>query len=150
MVGKKKGFTLIELVAVMAIMTIIFSLGVSYIGLFRRVQESSSEKLLVLKIEDLLRYSKEYFLINGSDGKVRFDRELNTITATDNSVNILDIKYDDEFDVYFQRGTYIGELRISSRGIIDSGTIMIYKKGKRICKITIRVGVDYINVQWQE
>lgn len=150
MVSKKGGFTLIELVAVMAIMSIVFSLGVGYIGIFSKLEEDSSEKILVLKIEDLLRYSKEYFLINGNEGKVRFDRGTNVISILDYEDEILYLEYDDEFDVYFKSGAYSGDLRISSKGMLDSGTIMVYKRGKRLCKIAIRVGVDYINVQWQE
>lgn len=146
-VNSWRGFVLIELIAAMAILTIIFTLCSGYIGIFKSIKEENDERLLVLKVEDLLKYSKEYFLINNKEGKIRFLTSENSIAVLSEEKEIEEVSYSEDYEVYFLKGATRGELRISSEGILDSGSIVIDKEGKKKYIIAIRVGVDYINVK---
>lgn len=144
---KKRGFTLIEVVAVIGILAVLMAIGFPYVYSLNKVKEDTKDEILLISIDDLLKNSKEYCLRNRKGGVIRFDNTNKRGALLIDEISVYEIHYEGKYEVYFKRGTVKGDIKVSNKGRLDSGSIFIIKNGIENNKITIGVGVDYIEIK---
>lgn len=137
---KRNGFTLIETLVSIFIVTILFSVGIS-IGKFRTKLENDMENTeYIYEIQNLFIYGKAVCREKNKAGKISINTSENKIRFVEGWDNI-------EKVVTLPKGYFItgnhDNLLISSNGKITAGiTIQINDNDGKIYKIIIRPGVD--------
>lgn len=76
---KKKGFTLIEVIASLSIILIIFSLTLSVKDIYSTISNDIESKSALYDVENLLSYSKAYCKKNKKSGEIQIDNIRNRI-----------------------------------------------------------------------
>lgn len=140
----KRGYTLIELMIVLAIIVILMLPTLNVSKSYREVIGRIKGKSIVNEISNLISYSKYYcrhydsyglIEVNSSEGKITFKDTLGK------SKIIKTILLEDGF-----KFTSNNSLSINKMGHIDSDTIRIIDKEGKVYKVTISTGVDTVNI----
>ncbi|MDV4152542.1 type II secretion system protein [Clostridium sp. AL.422] len=148
----KKGYTLIELIIVLSIITILASISIINVGRFREKFENIELNNLATEVKSLLSFGKSYCRKNKVPGKiiVGADRKTITFEVTNNSYETSkSIKLKDSMDIgsNFNSSGNIktNENNINDEGFIKSaGTITITNGYNKRIEITVSVGNDII------
>ena len=143
---KKSGYTLIELVAVMAILSILLGGGFTLINSLNKIKKEIEVEDAVYRVYSILSYGKAYCRKNFSDGSIIIDEGGNSIM----------FKYRDKIMKVENLPSYISLSRppkepkvinVSDKGYLDSaGSLNIDYENRRET-ITISVGIDDINIK---
>ena len=145
----KKGYTLIEVIIVLAILVIIIStFGLSY-NFFNKSKEELYKSTLEYEVSDALSYAKLYcfnkqksgkLLISNEDGSlnIKLIENRNLVFSKEFSINA-DL-LDEERNITDKR--MIG---INYRGVIESTSIIIMINKEELV-VTIATGSDDINI----
>lgn len=142
---KRKGFTLIETMVSIFILTILFSVGASLNKFAINLSSDMKNTAYVYEIQNILTYGKAVCREKNKYGKITIDpkkNEIRFIEGTDKIEKILKIPKDISMD-----GKYKSIL-ITPDGKISNGTsIVLIDNYREKQTITVGVGVDYIAVK---
>lgn len=148
----KKGYTLIELIIVLSISTLLFSISVTNIVKFKENMNNVEFENTAVEVKALLSFAKTYCRKNKVPGQIIIGSDRKTITfqVTDRNFPInKSIKLKDNIEIgsNFTSSTDIksDSNNISDEGYIKSaGTIVITNDKNKVIRITISVGSDII------
>lgn len=142
---KRKGFTLIETMVTIFILTILFSVGASLNKFAINLSSDMKNTAYAYEIQNILTYGKAVCREKNKYGKITIDpkkNEIRFIEGTDKIEKILNIPKDISMD-----GKYKSIL-ITPDGKISKGTaIVLIDNYRERQTITVGVGVDYIAVK---
>ncbi|AWK52408.1 prepilin-type cleavage/methylation domain-containing protein [Clostridium beijerinckii] len=145
---KKYGFTLIETVVSIFILTFLFSIGVSISKLGSDLSHDMEDTAYVYEIQNLLSYGKAVCKDKNKYGKITVkssENEISFIEGWDNIERI--IKLPKEIKII---NNDISVLITSSGKISQGNTIKLIDKYGQRQDITIGVGVDLIVIKESE
>lgn len=148
----KRGYTLIELIIVLSIITIFSSITIINISKFKESMDIIEFENIGTEVKSLLSFGKSYCRKNKVPGKfiVGLDRKTITFVVTDKNFPISkSIKLKNDMDIgsnfYSSKDIKTDENNITDEGYIKSaGSIVITNSNKKVIKITISVGNDII------
>lgn len=148
---KKKGYTLIELIAVMAIMIILIGSGFTIISSLKYIKDDVEIDNVIYEIYDVLSYAKAYCRRNFQEGEVLIDTQKRTIQFRyiDNSSSIkTNIIREEKFPKYVDVHTNPGffKIEVSDLGYLKKAGSIFVSIGKKEKIITIAVGNDITNI----
>lgn len=140
----KKGFTLIEVIASLSIILIIFSLTFSAKTIHSTISNEIQCKSALYDVENLITFSKAYCKKNKTIGKIQVDNMKNKITLSSEGRKVIK-------KVYLPKEIKINGcnicMKVNSNGLINKGNTIEFKDDKNnLYKITIAAGIDYITV----
>ncbi|GAA0075940.1 hypothetical protein UT300005_03180 [Clostridium sp. CTA-5] len=142
---KKKGFTLIEVVISIAIISIIFTVSISLSKMNSRISNDIKYESVLYEIENIISYSKLYCKKNNTPGEIQIDNKLNEIAfyqKSDNKIKKVTLPKDIRLVMKNE------SLNIGSNGHIKNGLcITVEDKYNECYDITIRVGVDLVTIK---
>lgn len=142
---KKYGFTLIETVVSIFILTILFSVGVSISKLGSDLAQHMKNKEYVYEIQNLLSYGKAVCKEKNKYGKITVKSSKNEIRFTEGWDNIEKIiNLPKEIKIINKD---ISVLITPDGKILQGNTIKLADKYGQRQDITIRVGVDLIVIE---
>lgn len=143
---KKNGFTLIETIVSIFILTILFSVGTSLNKLGNNLSKDMKNTAYVYEIQNLLSYGKAVCREKNKYGKITIDSRKNQIRFIEGADNIEKIiKMPKEISINEERHQSIF---ITPDGKISRGiTIELIDDYKEKYDITIGVGVDLIVIK---
>lgn len=139
----KKGFTLIEIIAVLAIISIIFTFGGASIVHYKKIGRDIEVENFLASFKHLITEGKISAIDSQANLKIKIENSSKKIKLM-NGINEMN---------YINMPDYI---QLNRNGIIDitseghakaDTTILDNIKDKEKYFISIRVGVDYINIE---
>ena len=139
---KMKGFTLIELIVVISLMSIFLLIAIPKIGFYIRFNEHQQ----IRQIKKDILYAKTQAIVKGNIHKFSYDAINNTYSIQENATVIkrVYLKNGLEFS-YKGSGTVI---TFSRTGAPSNGdTINLHNKNKKKYKITITPVVGKVNIK---
>lgn len=143
----KKGYTLIELIVVLSIITIFSSIVVINIGKVKEKMYDIQFKNLEAEVKSLLSFGKSYCRKNKVPGEIAIGLDGKTILFQVTGIKapiIKRISFGEDIEVLSNINSSGNSNNITQEGYIKSaGTITIKGKKKRT-EITISVGNDII------
>lgn len=147
---KKKGYTLIELVVVMAILVILLGSGFTIINILKNIKSEVEVEDEIYEVHSILSYAKAYCRKNLCDGEVVIDTVKNSIVfkyRDKNNINNKLVGKSEKFPENIKISANfkpINLVNVSNMGYLkNSGTIFI-NDGEKQYKITIAVGNDIV------
>ena len=142
---KKDGFTLIETMVSIFILTILLSVGISQSKFGNNLEHGMEKAAYVYEIQNLLSYGKAVCREKNKYGKIVIDSSRNEIRFIEGWDNIEKIIKLPEEIIIINRYKSIS---ITSDGKIAQGfTIELIDKYREKQDITISVGVDLITIK---
>lgn len=148
---KKRGYTLIELVAVIAILAILLGSGFTIVKMLNNIKNEVELESSVYEVNNILSYAKAYCRKNFCEGEILIDTAENSI--------LFQYKVDGNKKVLVKSEKLPGNIKISAPKINmniinisnmgylkNAGTILI-NSGVNQKSITIAVGNDFINAK---
>lgn len=148
----KRGYTLIEMIIVLSVITLFSSVTIINVGKVKERMEDIEFKNVANEMKSLLSFGKSYCRKNRVPGKIIVGEDRKTITfqVTNSSFPInKTIKLNDDMEIgsNFHSSSDIktDENNINDEGFIKSaGTIILTNKNHKYIEITISVGSDII------
>lgn len=139
---KKRGYTLVELIAVMSIIAILATVSITGVSSIINIKNNMELDSVTYEIRQLLSMAKKYCRTNRLDGKIIIIQNDNKITFNANgiikSVNMPEgIKIKKSYSININKEGYI----------TDSLTITIIGYKGEYNEISIGVGNDIITVK---
>lgn len=148
---KKKGFTLIELVASLSILGIIFSIGSGSYKIYKSTYSDIKVNHALYEIEDTLSYGEIYCKNNKIAGVFYIKQNGNTlIVGLKDRLNnsIKQVKLSDSLFLDMNTNPSKGQtLNINSDGKIQSGRIAFKDVNGKRYELTVRVGANLITIR---
>lgn len=138
---KKRGFTLLELVIVLSILSILMPLGLNAYKSARDISINLQKKSAIADISNLLSYAKYYCRKNDTAGKIRVEGKKNMVFKDDADLTV-------KGKVVLPEGlsfTTNYDLTCTSEGMLSSNSIYLKNDSGKHYRITISVGVDKVN-----
>ncbi|WP_315080420.1 prepilin-type N-terminal cleavage/methylation domain-containing protein [uncultured Clostridium sp.] len=141
---KKKGFTLIEVIASLSIIIIIFSLTLSIKDIHSTISNDIESKSALYDVENLLSYSKAYCKKNKKNGEIQIDNIRNRILFGENAKKtVKQVVLPEEIKIIGKNDC----IQVRSDGHIKQGKTIVFQDNKNnIYKVTIATGIDPINI----
>ncbi|WP_338627538.1 type II secretion system protein [Clostridium baratii] len=140
---KDKGFTLIEVIAVMSITSIILLFGISSTNYYKKIQRDIETEDFIASFKHLLSESKIEAVNRDSVVKILIQNSNKIIKSEENLNLISSITIPEYINNVGKTQIYV-----SSDGKLESGTLIFENtKDKEKYFFKIRVGVDYINFE---
>ncbi|MGL5085498.1 MAG: type II secretion system protein [Clostridium sp.] len=146
---KKKGYTLIELIAVMSILAILLGSGFTIVSVMRQLKEDAEFQCVVGEISSILSYGKSYCRKYRTDGEITIDTYANKITFRNTKLIIKSVKLPDKV-VVAVRGVNSTIINVNEEGYLKKACNIEVTYGKRQKVITIAVGVDKVTVKSEQ
>ena len=144
---KKCGFTLIETVVSMFILTILFSTGVSLSEIGNKLSHDMENTAYVYEIQNLLTYGKAVCMETNKSGKIIVNSSENNIyfiDAWDNVESKKNVDLPKEIRILAKNKS----MKIDRDGKITQGnTITLLNNYGERQDITVGVGVDLIDIK---
>jgi prepilin-type N-terminal cleavage/methylation domain-containing protein len=149
---KKRGFTLFEIVAVLGILSILFSIGVLGIKAFKERYRQIEIKSFVYSITDMLSYGKMYCVSENIAGSVCFMNDEDylkvslvtgmKVVRTIELLKVMKLKP-------FENGEEVKNLslKINQSGYVEPKTISLVNENHEVYKITVQVGGNVLVVK---
>ena len=138
---KKKGFTLIEIVVVLAILAVLMPIGLKAYKYANDISVNLKKKSVLGEISELLSYAKYYCRSNDTAGR---------ISITGNK----EMTFRDDQNMSFYRKLILPEgltfttnyiVTCTSEGVLSANSIYIRSGNGHYYRISIAVGVDKVN-----
>lgn len=141
---KRKGFTLIETIVSIFILTILFSVGTSLSKLASNLSNDMDNIAYVYEIQNLLSYGKALCRDKNKYGKITIDpmkNQIRFVEGADKIEKIINVPKEISID-----GKYRSIL-ITPNGKISKGTsIILIDNYREKQTLTVGVGVDFISI----
>lgn len=139
----RRGVTIIEVIAVIAILSIIFVFGGSSINYYKRLNRDIEVENFLASFKHIVTEGKISAIDTESNLKIKIENSNKKIKLMNVHEEINSI----EMPEYIQLNRN-GIIDITSEGQVKAGTtILDNTKDKEKYFISIRVGVDYINIE---
>ncbi|MGL4108157.1 type II secretion system protein [Clostridium sp. LP20] len=149
---KKKGYTLVELIAVMSILAILFSIGIGGYGLYKNINNDNQINYALYEIEDTLSYGELYCRNNKKEGIFYLEEKEGTLTvgfkvrAGENIKEVvlpkvIEIVKDNKDDSSLYKS-----IKINKDGNMQSDTVKLMDLRGNEYRLTIRVSVNLITI----
>jgi prepilin-type N-terminal cleavage/methylation domain-containing protein len=142
---KREGFTLIETIISIFILTILFSVGISLNKLAINLSNNMENTACIYEIQNILTYGKAICREKNKYGKIIIDpytKKISFIEATDKIEKTFNIPENISMDGKYR------SIFITPNGKISRGTsIVLIDNHMEKEIITVGVGVDYIDVK---
>lgn len=142
---KKKGYTLLEVIIVMAILTILIPIVIRGTETYRFIDNITS-KSLKSDIANLISFAKQYSYNTGNAGRLE-------INLSKGEIAFIDVKSELTKNVVAKvtlpKGYSFVEdyyIFVSSKGVVSSDSIMFKSLTGEQHKVTISVGIDLVNI----
>ena len=150
---KKKGFTLIEAVVSLAIVSILFLVSFRGFIFYKNHTEKIQNTSAIYNVKGILSFSKKFCYENEQAGEIYFDNcdNFNEIYFVSKGKVIK--KIDNVGDLRILNSNYVSQnkriilLKVNSNGYIDPFTIKIIDKNNLIKEIVIQVGGNLIYIK---
>lgn len=141
---RKKGFTLIEVIASLSIILIIFSLTFSVKNINSIMSSKIQNESVLYNVENLIIYGKAYCKKNKMTGEIQVDNKENKIIFINKYREVIKKVYlPKEIKISFSNIS----MKINSIGLINRGNTIGFKDNKdNFYKITVATGIDCINI----
>lgn len=138
---KKKGFTLIELIVVLAILAILLPLGLNAYKSARDISLNLQKKSAIGEISNLLSFAKYYCRKNETAGQLQVQGKKKMVFKDDTDLKVKGMVTLPE-GLFFTTN-YV--LTCTSEGMLSASSIYIKNDSGKYYRITISVGVDKVN-----
>lgn len=145
--NKKNGFTIIELVMVIGIASILFSISLINFGGYNKLQNRIDVDIFSNSLINLINNSKEYCRDKKSGGYLYFDTDKNVICLNCGVQKIYKLELPDKFKLNIVRPG--NKIRIDNRGITEDACTIQYKdREKKMHCITMCVGTALVEFKY--
>jgi len=143
---KSKGFTLLELILVLGMISIFFSFSLINIGGYRKLNNKIDVELFSNSLLNYINNSKEYCRDNGISGYIYFDSERNLITLNCGIKQISSLPLPDGFSL--KEVILDNKIKITKTGTTGSScTIKFKDREGESHDITMCVGTEYVQIK---
>lgn len=146
---KRKGYTLIELVAVMAILAILLGSGFTIVSIMKKLMAEVQFNDSVGEISSILSYGKAYCRKKTIGGEITVDTEENRITFGYGEKVIKTVQLSKLVGVAV-RGGNSSIINVDDKGYLKRACNIEVKYGKKEKVITIAVGMDKVTVKHEQ
>nr|WP_254903552.1 prepilin-type N-terminal cleavage/methylation domain-containing protein [Clostridium tyrobutyricum] len=144
---KKSGFTLIELMIVISIISVIFSFSLIKFNGFNSLKDRIYVDELNNKILSFIVKSKMYCKDRDSSGYIRFDQNNNNIIYYNNLTRVYKMNLPEEFKLSIN--TEDNKVHINNDGMIQNAFSIKFQDGKgEMHCITVNVGTFYADIKY--
>lgn len=141
--NKDKGFTLIEVIAVIGITSIILLFGISSTNYYKKIQRDIETEEFIASFKHLLSESKTESVNRDSVVIITIQNSRKKIKSEENLRLLSSIAIPEYINNVGKT-----QIAVSSDGRLESGTLIFENtKDKEKYFFKIRVGVDYINFE---
>lgn len=147
----KKGFTVIELVATLAILSIVLSLTFGGYKVYEGFKRDIEVERFLYELEDSLCFGREYCISNGVTGTVYIEENEENIKVTfkDNRGYLVEKKLSKALEMDKSSGhtlPIVKRFNIRGDGVMDEGSVLFIDRQNKRYKITINPAVYQIYV----
>lgn len=143
---RKKGYTLIEVIVVLSIITILSTAIIGGTKYFKNKSESLKFQNIAYEVKSLLSFAKSYCRKNNVVGNIVISNDRKSIFF-----EVSDSRYKLNRIIQLESGIEIGSnfklgrTKVNDEGFIkEAGTITLSDNNSKFIKITISVGNDII------
>lgn len=152
---KRKGYMLVELIVYLAIVSVIFSIGLMGTNIYKEFSYQMEKRHLFYEIEDTLTYGKKYLDEKNKYGVFSIEDKGDKITLSVkvNEQPIREVEFKKCISLYYEN--YIEQkkletLNIDSNGNIESKTIFFQDKNGARNILAIAVSGNYTSLrEWK-
>lgn len=145
--NKKKGFTVIELLIVIGMISILFSCSLVNFGGYNKLQNRIDVDIFSNSLINLINNSKEYCRDKNIGGYLYFDTEKNFVCLNSGTQRVYKLELPDKFTLNIVRPG--NKIKIDNRGITEDACTIQYKdrEGEMHC-ITMCVGTAFVEFKY--
>lgn len=148
---KKSGYTLIELVMVMTILFLVFTVFLSFNNFEKRILYQIESDYASCEIQDFFTFSKLWCKTNKTYGSIMIhmtERKIYLVSKNHNTIKVVNLPESIDIFVDTESNNKITTIPISKNGRIDKAfTINLKNKLNEVIEITVSVGVDKISIK---
>lgn len=153
---KRKGYILVELIASLAIISIIFAIGFVGVKIYKNIAYEMEKRHLFYEIQDTLSYGKKYLDENNKYGVFSIEDRGDKINVSVkvNGISVREVEFKKCISLYYKN--YIGQktletLAIDSNGNIESKTIFFQDKNGVRNILAVAVSGNYTSLrEWKK
>lgn len=142
----KRGYTLIELIAVMSILAILLGSGFTIVSIVSALKIEVEFEDDIGEISSILSYGKAYCRKNNTSGEIIIDTAGKKVSFRDTKKIIKTADLSEIVRVTFN-GTSSSIININEEGYLKKACNIEVKNGKKRKVITIAVGADKVTVK---
>lgn len=142
---KKRGYTLLELIIVMAILVVLMPAAVKGSSVYNLINNITVHSLKS-DIANLISFAKHYSYNTGNTGRLEIDNIKGEISFVDtkneltkNTIAKVTLPKGYDFLERFN-------ISVSNKGIVSGDSIIFKSLSGEYHKVTISVGIDFVNI----
>ncbi|MGH4120043.1 pilus assembly FimT family protein [Clostridium sp.] len=145
----RKGFTLIEMILVLAIMSIVSGVCVASVGYYKKLENSVDADYYCNAVVDFINNSKMYCRENTCSVIVTFDKVKNEIRVANGMKVVNKLTLKNKITLYkFTGRNSNAQIVIDNKGYSNDACTIILKDNNSIQhEITMRVGTAYVKIK---
>lgn len=142
---KKRGYTLLELIIVMAILVVLMPVAVKGSSVYKLIDNITVHSLKS-DIANLISFAKHYSYNTGNTGRLEIDNIKGEISFIDTknelTKNIIaKVTLPQGYD-FLERFN----ISVSNKGVVSGDSIIFKSLSGEYHKVTISVGIDFVNI----
>ena len=142
---KKRGYTLLELMIVMAILVVLMPVAVRSSSVYKLIDNITVHSLKS-DIANLISFAKHYSYNTGNTGRLEIDNMKGEISFIDTknelTKNIIaKVTLPQGYD-FLERFN----ISVSNKGVVSGDSIIFKSLSGEYHKVTISVGIDFVNI----
>lgn len=142
---KKRGYTLLELIIVMAILVVLMPAAVKGSSVYNLIDNITVHSLKS-DIANLISFAKHYSYNTGNTGRLEIDNIRGEISFVDtkneltkNTIAKVTLPKGYDFLERFN-------ISVSNKGVVSGDSIIFKSLSGEYHKVTISVGIDFVNI----
>lgn len=142
---KKRGYTLLELIIVMAILVVLMPAAVKGSSVYKLIDNITVHSLKS-DIANLISFAKHYSYNTGNTGRLEIDNIKGEISFVDtkneltkNTIAKVTLPKGYDFLERFN-------ISVSNKGVVSGDSIIFKSLSGEYHKVTISVGIDFVNI----
>ncbi len=145
--NRNKGFTIIELIMVIGIASILFSISLINFGGYNKLQNKIDVDIFSNSLINLVNNSKEYCRDENIGGYLYFDTEKNAVCLNCGLQEVYRLELPDKFKLNIVRPG--NKIKIDNRGITEDACTIQYKDSEeKMHCITMCVGTAFLEFKY--
>ena len=142
---KKRGYTLLELIIVMAILVVLMPAAVKGSSVYNLIDNITVHSLKS-DIANLISFAKHYSYNTGNTGRLEIDNIKGEISFVDTKN---ELTKNTTAKVTLPKGYDFLErfnISVSNKGVVSGDSIIFKSLSGEYHKVTISVGIDFVNI----